>query len=209
MANRRSGAPHRAIRRTGVLPEILVFTEGERTEVQYLTHWWRRHRESVRVTIDPFHGGPLQLVRHAVARQKADKIDERKGRGRAPSEIWCMFDIDEHPHLPDSLQLARDHGIRTAVSNPCFEVWYLLHFQDRAAWIDRHSAQADAGGYVSRAKSLTPDDLNLLVQRYEVARGRAQHLARRHEANGNPAGDNPSSTVCELVDSIRRAPIVG
>ena len=28
------------------------------------------------------------------------------------------------------------NGIRLAISNPCFELWLILHFQDHTAWLD-------------------------------------------------------------------------
>ena len=51
---------------------ILVFTEGKKTEPVYLTHWHRMHRERVIVTIDEFHGAPLQLVQQASTQRAAD-----------------------------------------------------------------------------------------------------------------------------------------
>jgi hypothetical protein len=35
--------------------------------------------------------------------------------------VWCVFDVDEFPDVPESAVLARRHGIKIAVSNPRFE----------------------------------------------------------------------------------------
>lgn len=62
-----SGPPLRRVSNAARRLELLVFVEGLRTEDQYLVDWHRRRRDRVRVTVDPFRGGPLQLVEHAVA----------------------------------------------------------------------------------------------------------------------------------------------
>ena len=196
--------PGRGVGNSASRREILVFTEGERTEVQYLTHWHRLHRAHVLVTIDDFHGGPLQLVEQAVARLKSDRRTEKKGGGRAPSETWCVFDIDEHPNVSEALHLAGINDIRIAVSNPCLELWSLIHFRDQTAWIHRHDAQSAVGEFMTKGKVLRPVDLENLMTRHQDARQRAQHLTAVHEGNGSPPGENPSSNMWCLIDSIAR-----
>ena len=43
--------------------------------------------------------------------------------------VWCVFDIDDHPHVSDAKQMARDNNFEVAISNPAFELWLLLHFR--------------------------------------------------------------------------------
>ena len=62
----RGGAPIRRVTSSARRREILAFVEGLETEERYLTFWRRRYRDHVLVTVDPFRGGPLQLVEHAV-----------------------------------------------------------------------------------------------------------------------------------------------
>lgn len=183
--------------------ELRIFTEGRKTEVQYLRYWQRLNRSSVSLLIDDFHGGPLQLVQHAVLQLDQDRRDERRGRGRAPSETWCMFDMDEHPNVVQALDLARQNAVNVVVSNPCVEAWFLLHFVDQTAWIHRHEAQHAVARFISAGKALSPDDLDALASHYGEARERAMSLAGRHVGNGNSPGENPSSDVWKLVDSIR------
>ncbi len=135
--------------------ELLAFVEGLRTEELYLTYWHRRYRDRVNVTIDEFRGGPLQLVRHAVDAKKQEAQDEKRGRGRAHDEIWCVFDVDEHPNMPEAAQLARQHGINLAVSNPCLELWFILHFENCSTYIDRKDAQRRSRDLLNCDKVLT------------------------------------------------------
>ena len=138
---------------------ILVYTEGKKTEPVYLTHWHRIHRDRVIVTIDEFHGAPLQL--------------------------------------------ATSSQISIAVTNPCIELWFLLHFQDHTADVHRHKAQEISSDLLGCAKVPTAAALIELVGRYEAARRRAQALDRKHELDGSPPRSNPSSSMWCLIDQIR------
>lgn len=182
-----------------------MFVEGLRTEETYLVDWHRRHRDRVRVTIDPYRGGPLQLVEQAVEAKRIEAYDARRGRGRPHDQIWCVFDRDEHPNFVEAIELASAHDIRLAISNPCLELWFLLHFEEQTAFIDRHQAQHLAESLLHCSKALTPVALEALVDSYEEAKARAISLDVKHEGDGSPPGSNPSSGMWRVVDQIRSA----
>lgn len=183
-------------------PQFLVFTEGEKTEPQYLTHWRRRFRDQVIVEIDSFHGTPRSLVDRAVERKKQEVRNAKRGRGDPFDQIWVVFDTDEHPDICEAERLAAEHGIGVARSNPCIELWFQLHFEDQTAWIHRHVTQARCRELLSCEKSLSASAMETLAQRYEEARARAAALDRKHEADGSPSGENPSSSMWRLIDQI-------
>lgn len=191
-------ASHNARRR-----QILVFVEGKRTEERYVVDWSRRHRSDVIMVIDPLRGVPTSLIDAAVDRQRQEKRDEQRGRGRRFDEIWCVFDVDEHLNLDRVFDLARRHEIRLAVSNPCLELWFVLHFEDQWAWIHRHQAQERSETLLGCRKVLSDAALAALFDRYEDAAERARLLERRHVEAGSSAGDNPSSGLWRLIESIR------
>jgi hypothetical protein len=137
-----------------------------------------------------------------VQRKKADRKAERRGAGSAYDEIWCMFDIDEHPNVDNAFALANGQGITLAVSNPCVELWFLLHFKPQTAWLDRHDAQQFADEFVGRGKTLTEAALNDLVNHHDDAVSRAQALDQMHQGHGSQPGSNPSSGVWRLIDTI-------
>lgn len=204
MSPKRGGEPRRKASNTLKSRSILVFTEGKKTEPVYLTHWYRLHREQVIVKVDDFHGTPLPLVKQAVARKKSDQRAQRKGRGDAYSEYWCVFDVDEHPHIPQALDLAAAHEINVAVSNPCIELWFVLHYQDQYAAVERGAAQRMSAGLLHcEKKALMPEALTELASRYRAARERAIALNRKHELDGSPCRSNPSSGAWQLIDRIR------
>ena len=182
--------------------ELLVFTEGENTEEGYLIHWWRAHRDQVTVTIAEFHGGPRQLVDRAAAAKRAEASEERRGRGRSHDQVWCVFDRDEHPHVTAALEKAAANGIATALSNPCIELWFLLHFGDQTAHLERDEAQARSMQLLGCGKTPTPKALAELQAHYPDARTRARKLDAKHRGDDSPRHSNPSSNLWELVDQI-------
>ena len=120
------------------LPRVLIVCEGTRTEPGYFHDL--RHTERIPIELEISPGGvPKTLVQRAVqlknAAQKEAKI--RQDENLLYDDIWCVFDIDEHPAVPDGKRQARDNEINLAISNPCFELWILLHFRDQRAHIDR------------------------------------------------------------------------
>lgn len=68
-------------------------------------------------------GSPVQLVKYAA------KVRENDRGGF--DEYWCVVDVDEFD-ISDAIAEAGATGISMAVSNPCFEVWLILHFADCA-----------------------------------------------------------------------------
>lgn len=195
-------APRRTVAARPSRRELLVFAEGEVTEEDYLKHWHRRFRAQVNVEIHEFHGTPLALVERAVKTKRSNERDEKRKRGRSHDEVWCIFDVDDHPRLDEARELARDNEINLAISNPCIELWFLLHFANQSAYIDRHAAQKAAKSHLDCDKCLTDSALEMLDEAFEVAKKRARHLEEKHYGDGTPAPGNPSSDVWRLIDAI-------
>jgi len=199
----RPGKPHRKVTGDAIRKDILAFVEGARTEEDYLLHWHREHRLRVNVQIYPQRGTPKTLVDLAI-REKV-RAERESRRGRPFDEVWCVFDVDEHPQVEEATAQAQANGVRVAVSNPCLELWFLLHFRDQTAWIDRASAQRASAECLSCRKSLSDDALRALQLRHADARARAQALDVKHAGDGSPQRSNPSSGAWAIVDSIASA----
>ena len=119
---------------------------------------------------------------------------------REYDEVWCVFDIDSHPLVPDAKQQARDNKIELAISNPCFELWAVLHYQDQHAHIETAKLRELCRRHMPRYKKRLP--FLELFPHIEEAIRRAEELEQMHEARGT-AGENPSTGVHRLVRSIR------
>lgn len=188
-------------RRAGSRPErrtILIFTEGKNSEPDYLRGLRKLDHiassTSVNVEISPHHGVPLTLVKYAAERVDDPEIDE----------CWAVFDVEwpqHHPHLAEALELAEAQGVRVAVSNPCFEIWLILHLDDHSRFLDNPEAERFSRALDGRAgKSIDPD---IYLPHRAVAIMRANRLASRHAKNGTLfPEDNPSSSMSDLVESL-------
>ncbi len=181
---------------------LYVFTEGRRTEPDYIKHWFRKHRDRTLVTIDEFHGTPLRLVEEAIKQRQQDLRDEKHSRGSVADEYWCVFDRDEHDEFDDAVKAAEAQNIKIACSNPCIELWFMLHFRYQTAWIHRHDAQDESERLLECKKRLTHQALESLDRSFDDAKRRAQRLDSWHSGNGSPPRSNPSSSVWELVERI-------
>jgi len=182
---------------------ILILCEGRRTEPGYFRALRSAFRNRlVVVEIDDRTGVPKTLVEHASERKKEAEREARSRRDPflAYDEVWCVFDVDEHPHLPDARQQARDNGINLAISNPCFELWALLHFQHQTAYLERQNVQRKLRRHLPGYDKDLP--FERLHPAYEQAVERAQELERRCETAGK-RGDNPSTGVHALTERIR------
>lgn len=192
----------RSLKRT-----LLVFCEGERTEVDYLRALKQesavRDVASVDIRIqEDTHGfAPLSLVRTAVeARSRA--TDER---GEV-DEVWCIFDVEQpknHPNLREAIALAGNKNVRVAVSNPCFELWLVLHFDEYARPLKTTEVIRLRRKYDKR-KDKGLDGARYMPLRDDAAR-RARDLENRHRGNGTEfPNNNPSSSMFRFLEAVER-----
>ncbi|GJO37392.1 hypothetical protein NJB1604_02090 [Mycobacterium marinum] len=186
--------------------QIRAYLEGETEEI-YLVHWNREYRDVV-VDIYPQFGlTPLNLVEQAIKDRTADLRAAKKRRGPAYDEYWCVFDVDQHSGLMDALTLAAHNDIKAALSNPCLELWFLLHHQRQTAYIDRKAVQKLAYAKMGcRKNRMNESVLDVLVGNHDEAMRLAQALDQWHAGNDTkPPDNNPSTNVWELTQTIRQA----
>ena len=182
-------------------PRVIVVTEGENTEPQYILEFLRLHR-AANVHIVPTGFDPRGVVEKAIELKKEANAD-RKGTSRP--HVWAVFDRDEHSRFEQARQLAESNGIHVAASNPCFELWAVFHYQDHAAPISTPACQrllADlCGGYHASRGKLFRDEDAIRNNHDTAVRRRKRSLCER-ENEGEPQG-NPSTSMHALMESIR------
>lgn len=203
----RRGNPFQRPRQPRVVGrKIIIVCEGEKTERGY----FEAIRQSMRLpTLQIFVEHPDATDPRSIVRAAIEYRRERKaGRAwTAGDEAWAVFDGDEHilgnpANWNDALQTAAGNQIRLAVSNPSFELWYLLHYQEQGGNLSRQDAlrllRTRLGKY-EKAHRLWPVPLQPLTA---DAIRRAKLLAARAEADGRQPHTNPCTSVCELVESL-------
>ena len=207
MNRHRRGPPRRSSGSQQRRRVIRIHAEGERTEPEYLAIWGNLHRRSVTLKFGEYgQGSPSSLVGHACRDADMNRRAVKRGEPLY-DEIWCVFDIDNHPNLSQAIDRANQkQGVKIAVSNPCFELWLVLHRRDQTAYIDRGGVQRLARdfGFIE-GKSVRAAAFDELVDAFEDAKRRAKQLDAKHFGDGSPAGANPSTGVWRLVDAIRAA----
>ena len=135
--------------------------------------------------------------------------DQARQRARAQQDaflaydaVWCVVDVDDHATLHSALSPARRENVNLVVSNPCFEVWLLFHFQEFAVSTARSELQRKLRLHIKGYDKNIPRDFPF--ERHELAKQRALRADPEHR-EANRVGGNPSSNVWLLVDAMKRS----
>jgi len=188
-------------------PRVLILCEGEKTEPTYFSHWKISLRSRlIHIEVDPTGAVPKTVVEKAIARKEQSVADavSRRDDNLKYDEVWCVFDVDEHPNVPEALQQAQDNGIGVALSNPCFELWLLLHFENQYAHIERASARITCAKHLpGYNKAITERMFEALAVGYQKALERMNALQKQHQRALRRSNHNPSSTVGVLTERLR------
>ena len=184
---------------------FLVFCEGTRTEPDYITALRQepavRDSASVDIRIDLNASGAVPLTLVNAAAEARDRNSREQGE---IDEVWCLFDVEwpqNHPKLPEARAKATVSDVRLAISNPCFELWLALHFDNRTAWLDNAAAGKLRRDHdKSSGKGL---DGSVYMPRRADAAQRARALTAKHAGDGTEfPHDNPSSGMYLLLEAI-------
>lgn len=186
--------------------KVVIVCEGEKTEYGY----FEAFRKSMRlptVSVAVVHSGytdPYGIVKSAIGEREARKQEKSWDKG---DTVWAVFDGDEHKennlaNWNNAVQLAGSKDINLAISNPSFELWYLLHFQDQLAKMDRREALVALTKHLpqyKKASKLWPEPLQPFTK---SALTRAALLAKRIDQHGLEKHANPCCGVGALVEIL-------
>jgi hypothetical protein len=181
-------APFRTARRM-----VLIIIGADRTETAYLKGL-RDHFRLAAVTMKIVEkpGAPDQLVAYARDNFALAEFDE----------VWCVTDVDQYEReggkVTAALTVAAKSGINVAVSNPCFELWLLLHREDCAA----HCADCDAVLLRLRKRLPAYDKTRLRFRDFADGLEQAIARARKLDPSGTDHTRNPSTGVWRLIGAV-------
>lgn len=177
---------------------ILIMCEGSTTEIQY----FRKYKNTLKaygievIPLSEEHTDPKGIVKDAIKQMREIR----------PDHTWCVFDKDANTsqQLYEAKKLADKHKIKLAFSNPCFELWYLLHFKFTSAPFENFDKVAEE---LKKIKNFTRYQKNAcyfdaLYSRLQIAINNADRLLQVHRALGNQPyslESNPSTNVHELI----------
>jgi hypothetical protein len=183
-----------------VKPRWLIVCEGAKTEQEYFHGLRKALGNKVILEFDARHSDPKSIVEVAAAAKRNAARAARQDPNEEFDQIWCVFDRDTHPLVQEALCQAEANSLPVAFSDPCFELWLLLHFQNQTAHITAETACSLCGTYMPQYEK--SPQLARLLEGLESAETRAAALNLRQARNGMTR-QNPWTEVHKLVSAIR------
>ncbi len=193
--------PRRTRRRSaGKLPRnpVLVVCDGEKTEPDYCQKLQLFLHVPIEVVRGNREGAPDAIVKRAIKIRN----DRLKSDGLEFDTVWCVYDSDSRTvqQLQSAKTLANNEGIQIALTVPCFEFWFLLHF------VYTTSPYRTCGSVVNALKKKIKNydkgnpSLDGLMERVEDALMNAKKLRADSVKSGR---SNPSTDVDLLVEKLK------
>lgn len=193
---------NRAPPRREPLKRYFLLCEGKNTEPDYfqsLVDYFQA--ANVEIILVPAAGAPQTIL------AKADEIRKRKGKKSSfegGDEIWAVFDRDNHEEFDSARLECRQKGINVAYSDPCFELWLILHHRTVHAPKNHHEIQKQFEALDPSYKSTGGKRCNfkVLADKVKAAEKNAVILLKARVAEGRPESC-PSTTVHLLTSKLR------
>lgn len=195
----------RIVETTSPKVKIVLYSEGEKTERDYFEAL-RRFYQNTLVDIEIVAGAGVPLTIAKLATEAAISTRRRSKRQSYAKrdEFWAIFDRDDHPHVSEAISRCNDADVGVAFSDPCFELWLILHFQNFDRPDHRHDVQKHletlCKDYDHLKRKTT--DCDKLMGRVTEAEDRAEQQLGRRKDEGEPPGP-PFTTVYNLTRRIR------
>ncbi len=191
MASRRRSfgrrAPVRSYRK-----RFVVATEGQETEPQYFS-MFNSKNSTVQVVL-------LGSKRKTSPGQVFDRLKKEDIGKNDPA--WIVIDRDtwDEEELNQVFNSCKAKGFKMAMSNPMFEYWLLLHFEDGNG--------INAGNVKSRLKAHLPNFTKSHVEVHKIKPGIDDAIIRAERKDNPPCAKWPSATnttVYRLVKELQAA----
>ena len=186
---------------------FILISEGKNTELAYFEAL-KAHYPSALIAIEYVGpaGTPISIKSKVAARMAELRQEQRNNPSAKADTVWAVFDRDKHDYIDEAIAGCKSAGGQVAYSNPCFEVWLILHHEDYHAADDHSQIQ-------KRYQKLDPDYVHngsktpncaMLIDKVEAAEQRGENQCKRREEEGKPLG-RPCTTVYKLTRAIREA----
>ena len=183
----------RRSKQTQIRHTILIVTEGKETEPNYFNKWKSELRKVASVKIvggDKCGTHPRNIVEYAIAMK----------RGASYDHVWCVFDRDSHPKIHEAIKMAEGNDLDYALSNPCFELWLLIHFQNQEAHIERKALCSILKKHIPDYDKSMSNIYDAIINDQNKAIKHASALRQKHLREGtNTEEANPSTGIDKLV----------
>jgi len=172
----------RVAKERSIKPIFYVFCEGK-TEEEYVNFLRVKYRIPIKIR--------SKVTGHSISQQVVNSNIDAKEK-HEKDKVFLMYDLDEEGLL-EKLQQISDSILIT--SNPCIELWFLLHFRNQTAHITCDVCNRELKQKISGYEKgkLNQRLKNKLTEKYKEAIERGKELT---EFN------NPSSLVYKFIEKI-------
>ncbi|MBG1271506.1 RloB family protein [Nostoc sp. WHI] len=191
-----------------IAQKILIACEGSKTEPIYFNSIRNELRSpTLDIIILPHQNktDPTSIIERLIEERQQRKDNQQWTK---EDKAWAVFDGDEHiekslANWQSTINRAKSQKINLAITNPCFELWYLIHFQDYFAQITRDRLLNLLKKHIpdyDKSMCLYPKPLKSLT---EQAIERADKIAKQIERNELDEYSNPCcSELPKLISSL-------
>lgn len=196
---------------------VIIACEGIATEVNYFHGFFRELSAGGKISNSSC---VIATHRHTDPRGVLqDLLDYRTEFGAKYSDFdekWIVIDRDPErtnggghtlENFNAAIEAARQNQISVAWSNPCFELWILLHFEFRNTSIDRDdfSRLLSDARRLNREYNKNIDNLYELLQTKQVDAIRNAKRLSSENHSVQPASSNPGTMIFSLLESVRNS----
>lgn len=195
--------------------KVLIVCEGSKTEPNYLKELINHYKLSTaNVIIDGDCGSdPVSVVNRA--EQRFRELGRQKGIDDY-DRIFCVFDKDDHEEHGQKFSQAlsqikqktfKNVNFSAITSNPCFEVWVILHYEPLTRPMTASGNNTAAQEVARYLKKYIPEyekgrkDLySIIGDETERAINYSKRLSRE---NADSDSANPSTQMHELIEYLQ------
>jgi len=211
-------------RKRKVKPLILIVSEGKDTEINYFKNFNHKY---VNVDIKPVDKNstgknksrktdPVNLVDKAI-----EYIDNKYDINEADGDrVWCLMDVDLNYNNPNPVESRAQEfqraykktedykkkskvKINFGLSNPCFEVWYLLHYKYTTANLKNYNALKER---LEKDTQINEYEKNksiysIIHDKTSVAISNSEKLRNHYENLGKNILDVNLNTIKDIIES--------
>jgi len=180
---------------------FLIVCEGQKTERIYFGKYRERNSGLIIFTPNTTVTDPINLVKFTLNQINKYDLDFEHG-----DQVWCVFDTDKNTNenINQARLIAEKNNINLCMSNPCFELWYLLHYCYFDQKISNIDLQKTLEKHIQNYDKLK-DYFNSLLGKRNIAIDNAKKLIKKHQAEKTmllSVKSNPSTQVVGLVEEI-------
>jgi hypothetical protein len=197
------------MKHTTTNPRIFIFCVGEIAEPNYFQdfkNFLRSRTILIKEKLRFQKSSPWEFINKVIIEKKR-LIKRREFSEEDSDQCWCVFDVDDYwsqnqTEFKKSIAKAEKNKISLAWSNECFELWYLLHFQELNSTINRAEYDKKLKVHFRKAFGIeyTKGDrvFNKILPLQPKAIRNAEKIFRDGKIDRNPA-----TAVFKLVQELK------